>query len=229
MKALILCGGLGTRLRSVIGATQKAVADIDGQPFINLVAEELAAAGINDLVFCTYYQSDQIEKAVAALSPNHLRRTCLVLESTPLGTGGAIVHAISQLAYIGPFIALNADTYLDASAYRAAAAAPSPVLLVTPMPDCTRYGAVVVDKNNRVLKVTEKGIAGPGLISAGVYGLHTSLLREFPVGPLSMEQDIVPTLIAQEKLTATLYSGPFLDIGTPESLSYIREHGVQKL
>ena len=120
MKALILCGGLGTRLRSEIGASQKAVADVDGRPFLYYVVEQLAQAGIKDLVFCTHYQSGQVEQFTASLPEDSARRIANVCEPTPMGTGGALLYALAELRYDGPFIALNADTYLDASAYRAA-------------------------------------------------------------------------------------------------------------
>ncbi len=229
MKALILCGGLGTRLRSEIGASQKAVADVDGRPFLYYVVEQLAQAGLKDLVFCTHYQSEQVEQFVASLPDDAARQVAIVREPTAMGTGGALLHAVSTLRYEGAFIALNADTYLDASAYRAAASASPPSIVVTPIDDCERYGAVQVDDAQRVIAVEEKGKIGPGLISAGVYGLHTRYLSAFPVAPLSMEKDIIPALISEQSLVATRYDGPFLDIGTPDSLKFIREHGVQKL
>lgn len=229
MKALILCGGLGTRLRSEIGASQKAVADVDGRPFLHYVIQQLAQAGLKDLVFCTHYQSGQVEEFAASLPDDPERRVAIVCEPTAMGTGGALTYALAQLRYDGPFVALNADTYLDASAYRAAADMQAPALVVTPIDDCERYGAVQIDEAQRVVEIAEKGKTGPGLISAGVYGLHTRQLNRFPVKPLSMEKDILPALIAEQSLVATVYRGPFLDIGTPDSLKFIREHGVQKL
>ncbi|ALK30629.1 sugar phosphate nucleotidyltransferase [Burkholderia plantarii] len=229
MKALILCGGLGTRLRSEIGVLQKAVADVNGHPFLYYVIEQLAQAGLKDLVFCTCYQAEQVEQFVASLPADPARRVAIVREPVAMGTGGGLIHAISTLRYEGAFIALNADTYLDAKAYRSAACAQPPSIVVTPVDDCGRYGAVQIDDTQRVIAVEEKGKIGPGLISAGVYGLHTRYLRAFPDAPLSMEEHIIPALISGQSLVATRYNGPFLDIGTPDSLKFIREHGVQKL
>ncbi|PLZ00562.1 HAD family hydrolase [Burkholderia sp. WAC0059] len=229
MKALILCGGLGTRLRSVIGPSQKAVADVDGRPFLSYVVEELAKAGIHDLVFCTHYQSEQVESVVANLPANPARSVTIVREPSAMGTGGAILHALSKIGYDGPFISLNADTYLDANAYRRAIETCPPTLVVTQVSDCERYGAIQLDDNGKVRALTEKGKTGPGLISAGVYGLHTRYLSAFPVAAASMERDIIPELVSRALLTATVYEGPFLDIGTPDSLKLIRESGVHKL
>jgi NDP-sugar pyrophosphorylase family protein len=193
------------------------------------VVEQLERAGLKDLVFCTHYQSEQVEQFAATLPADPDRRTAIVREPTAMGTGGALLHAIAQLRYDGRFIALNADTYLDAGAYRAAVDASAPSIVVTPIDDCERYGAVRIDEAQRVIEIAEKGKVGPGLISAGVYGLDTGSLSAFPVSALSMEKDILPALIAQRSLVATVYSGPFIDIGTPDSLKYIREYGVHKL
>jgi len=228
MRAFILCGGLGTRLRGVIGDTQKAVAEVSGRPFLAYVIDELSAAGINDLVFCTHFHSDQVEAALAALPEDVDRQTRTVRESEPLGTGGAIIHAIAEVKYQGAFIALNADTFIESSGYASAAAAGTPFLLVTPVADCERFGAVKIEPDERVSKITEKGFRGPGLISAGVYRFHTDDLSGFPDGPLSMERDIIPAFITEGRLRAGLYEGAFLDIGTPESLHQIRTHGVKE-
>jgi NDP-sugar pyrophosphorylase family protein len=229
MRAFILCGGLGTRLRGVIGDTQKAVAEVSGRPFLAYVVDELASAGIDDLVFCTHFHSDQVEGALAALPPNKARRTLTVREPEPLGTGGAIINAIAASEHAGPLIALNADTFIESAGYATAARAKAPFLLVTPVEDCERYGAVKMDASGRVIQITEKGQKGPGLISAGVYGFSTEHLAGFPAGPLSMERDIIPTFISASRLHADRYEGAFLDIGTPESLQQIRTHGVKEI
>lgn len=227
MKALILCGGFGTRLRPVIGESQKAVAEVAGKPFLELVVRELRRAGIGRLVFCTHYKSQQVEQVVDGLRGDVSLNLQVVREPEPLGTGGAIVHAVRELDLQGQFLVLNADTYLDSSAYRGAALAPSPALLVTRVDDCTRYGAVQVDDTMRVLSLQEKGTAGPGLISAGVYSLSAADLADFTVQPLSMERDVLPSLVAASRLRAVLYEGPFVDIGTPDSLRIMRAMDVQ--
>ncbi len=228
MKAFILCGGFGTRLRNMIGATQKAVADVAGRPFLQIVVDQIKRSGIHDLVFCTHYQSDQVEAVVRALAENSELHTTIVHEDAPLGTGGAILNALHVLAYEGRFIALNADTYLDADAYRLAAAAEPPFLLITEVDDSSRYGSIQIDDAMHVVSMREKGRVGPGLISTGVYGLNAAVLRGFPLQATSMENDVIPQLIAQGRLQAGLYRGIFLDIGTPESLMKIREEGVRE-
>lgn len=221
-----MCGGFGTRLRNVIGATQKAVAAIDGKPFLHFVLDQLYQAGCDELVLCTHYQSEQVEEALAAFNGQAPGQALVIREEQPLGTGGAILNALAVSGYRGDFIALNADTYVSARAYELALQTPAPALVVTEVGDCSRYGAVRLDGASHVLEMTEKGITGPGNISLGIYRLHTDDLAEFPNQVCSMEKDILPALIQARKLKAVRYTGPFIDIGTPESLDEIKKIGL---
>jgi len=223
MKAVILCGGFGSRLRNVIGETQKAIAEVDGKPFLHIVIDRLISAGLNELIFCTHYQSDQVETALAAFGENLAQRATIVREEDPLGTGGAILNAINVLEIKGGFIALNSDTYVLADAYRLASESTAPTLIVREVEDCARYGAVRHDASGIVLEMTEKGVEGPGCISMGIYNFHTDDLARFSVRPCSMEKDILPRLIHNGELRAIRYAGDFVDIGTPQSLASIRE------
>lgn len=229
MKALILCGGAGTRLRPVIGETQKAVAQIEGRPFLQYVVEQLERAGLHELVFCTHYQSEQVQEALRALPSDPRRSLRVVREPEPFGTGGAILYALHELNYRGALVALNADTYLDAAAYRMARETDAPALVVTSVADCSRFGAIVSNAEGRVERLVEKGVGGPGWISAGVYRLDGADLAGRAVRPCSMENDIIPEYIGHGHLRAIPYTGPFLDIGTPDSLRQLRELGVQEL
>ena len=223
MKAMILCGGFGSRLRGVIGETQKAVAEVDGRPFLYIVVERLRTAGFDELIFCTHYQSDQVERALDELGGDVARKAVVLREQEPMGTGGAILNAINVLRLQGDFIALNSDTYVMDAAYRLARESVPPALIVREVEDCARFGAVRLDDSNSVLEMTEKGVTGPGFISMGIYHLHTDDLVRFPVQQCSMEKDIFPQLIENGQLRALRYSGDFVDIGTPQSLASIRE------
>jgi NDP-sugar pyrophosphorylase family protein len=225
MKAVILCGGFGSRLRNVIGETQKAVAEVDGKPFLHIVVDRLSEAGFNELIFCTHYQSEQVEVALAEFGNDIKKRATILREEEPMGTGGAILNAMKVLEIRGEFIALNSDTYVTADAYRLAREATTPSLIVREVEDCARYGAVRLDVSGRVLEMTEKGVSGPGCISMGIYHFHTDHLTCFPITACSVEKDILPHLIQSEQLKGVRYSGDFIDIGTPESLATIREKG----
>ncbi len=223
MKAIILCGGFGSRLRNVIGETQKAVAEVDGKPFLHIVIKKLLSAGLDELIFCTHYQSEQVEMALAELGEDVKKRATILREQEPMGTGGAILNAMKVLEMRGSFIALNSDTYVTTEAYRLAREATTPSLIVREVEDCARYGAVRLDASGNVLEMNEKGVAGPGFISMGIYHFHTDHLAGFPIAACSLEKDILPQLIESGQLKGVRYEGDFVDIGTPQSLASIRE------
>lgn len=225
MKAVILCGGFGSRLRNVIGETQKAVAEVDGKPFLHIVVDRLSAAGFKELIFCTHYQSEQVEMALAELGEDVKKRATILREQEPMGTGGAILNAMKVLEMRGEFIALNSDTYVTTEAYRLSREATTPSLIVREVEDCARYGAVRLNASGIVLEMTEKGVSGPGCISMGIYHFNTDHLGRFPITACSLEKEILPQLIQGGQLKGVRYSGDFIDIGTPESLATIREKG----
>jgi D-glycero-alpha-D-manno-heptose 1-phosphate guanylyltransferase len=222
MKAFILCGGFGSRLRNVIGNTQKAVAMVGGRPFLHIVIDQLTRAGIEDLVLCTHYQSTQVEHALSSFGGNVARNSLVVCEQIPLGTGGAILNAIVQTQFRGDLIVINADTYVASEAYSLAMLSSSPSLVVSYVDDCKRFGAIQISSENNVIGISEKGVDGEGLVSMGIYRFHTNDLHEFPLFNCSMEIDILPHFIMKRSLKAVCYSGPFIDIGTPQSFDHIR-------
>jgi len=228
MKAIILCGGFGNRLRDVIGETQKAVAEVDGKPFLHIVVDRLRTAGFYELIFCTHYQSEQVEMALATLGEDVAQIATILREQEPLGTGGAVLNAINVLGIHGDFIVLNADTYVTAEAYRLACESTPPLLVVREINDCSRYGAVKIDTSGKVQEMTEKGVSGPGYISMGIYHFHTDHLVRFPRMACSMEKDILPQLIQNAQLKVIRYNGDFIDIGTPQSLAGIREMNINR-
>jgi NDP-sugar pyrophosphorylase family protein len=122
----------------------------------------------------------------------------------------------------GRFLVLNADTWLDAQAYRLAFGCPSDAIVAVLVDDRERYGSLDCADNLELLALNEKGATGPGRVNAGVYAFAEDSLREFPIQSCSMEQDILPRLIERRQLLACEYSGPFIDIGTPDSLRVFR-------
>ena len=229
MKAIILCGGFGSRLRNVIGETQKAVVEVDGKPFLHIVIDGLASTGFNELIFCTHYQSEQVEQALIKAGGVIAQKAVVLREKEPMGTGGAILSAIDTLRLHGDFIALNADTYVMPKAYQLARESVPPALIVREVEDCARYGAIRFDHSCSILEMTEKGVTGPGFISMGIYHFHTDQLTGFPISACSMEKEILPQLIERRQLKGVRYSGDFIDIGTPESLATMRKKGFNTL
>ncbi len=219
MRAYILCGGFGTRLRSVIQDSQKAVVDIQGRPFLSLVLDQLRDSGVTEAVLCAFYRADQLAELLPSLETESGLSLKLVVEPQPMGTGGAILNALREVPPEGRYLVLNADTFLDQQAYRLALASEQDTLVAAQVDDRSRYGSLRFGESRQLLALEEKGRAGEGWVNAGVYAFANDSLNEFPVIPCSMEKDILTRLIQSNRLFVTEYMGPFIDIGTPDSLS----------
>jgi D-glycero-alpha-D-manno-heptose 1-phosphate guanylyltransferase len=220
MEAVILAGGLGTRISSRLNDLPKSMAPIGGRPFLALLLDRLVAARC----------------ARVLLSIGHLRGVILetfgdcyrgmplryVIEEKPLGTGGAIRLALAQTQEQAALV-LNGDTYVDVDFAAIAAlhhtACRPMTMTVTHVLDTSRYGGVLIE-SGFITGFTEKGLQGPGWINAGVYVLN----RDFPWPeslPLrfSFETDVLGPAFGQIRPAAFRSSGYFLDIGVPEDLN----------
>ncbi|MDR0674624.1 MAG: NTP transferase domain-containing protein, partial [Zoogloeaceae bacterium] len=210
--AYILCGGQGTRLRSVIGETQKTVAEIHGEPFLALLLRELKKAGAGEAVLCAGYRADQLLAMRHELAAQTGVALEIVVETEPLGTGGALLNGLDRHAPPSRYLVLNADTFLEASAYRQLWQSVHPaVMLAARVDDRARFGGIECDEEGRVLRLMEKGLAGPGLINGGAYLFSADSLAGWPLRPSSLERDILPALIERQAIWTVAYSGNFID------------------
>jgi NDP-sugar pyrophosphorylase family protein len=218
----ILAGGLGTRLRPVIGERAKVVADVDGRPFLAHLLDQIAMAGFRDVVLCVGFRADEVEAAFGARhGPLRLRYS---IEAAPLGTGGALRRALPHLD-APAFLAMNGDSFCEAdlaavwSWHREKRA--EATLVAVEVPDASRYGSVEIDADGRVRRFTEKQADGkPGWINAGIYCLSRSLLEPFEAGrAFSLERDALPAWAAGALLYGHRVCGRFIDIGTPGAYS----------
>lgn len=217
MRAYVLCGGFGTRLRSVTDA-QKALVPVHGEPFLARVLHQLAHAGVTEAVLCAHYRAEQVVEQLATLARDAGLPLRLVVEETPMGTGGALLNALREQPIKGRYLVLNADTFLDADGYRLMAQGEGNALLGVRVEDRSRYGSLALNAQGHLLGLEEKGRAGAGLINAGVYAFTCEAFEAVPVRACSMEQELLPELLARESVRVIEYSGRFIDIGTPESL-----------
>lgn len=216
-EAIILAGGLGTRLRAVVADRPKVLALVAGKPFLHWLLQGLARQRVARAVLATGYMADAVRDAVGetfaglaiAYSP----------EAQPLGTGGAIYAALAHCTGARVLV-LNGDSWLGLDLAAFAAAAPAADLLVAarPVPDRARYGSLRTD-GDRLVGMAEKGGQGPGLINAGVYRLARDLPARRPQPQkFSFETAVLadPTgLDARVHVT----DAPFIDIGTPEDFA----------
>jgi NDP-sugar pyrophosphorylase family protein len=217
--AAILAGGLGTRLRSVIGEQAKVLADVRGQPFLAYLLDQLASAGLQYVVLCIGHRGEEVR----AMFGNSYRRLRLVYsqEAKPLDTAGALrlalplFHSDSVLVMNGDsFCSVDLGTFWSLHEARNANA----TILLTETSDTKRYGRVDVDENGRVTQFAEKDNKGvPGWINAGIYLLRYNLLLTIPANkPVSLEREMLSAWIGQG-LYGYFSKGCFIDIGTPEA------------
>lgn len=219
-RALVLCGGLGTRLRSVVSDRPKSMALIGEVPFLQLLLKELQAQGVAEVILGTGYRADQIESFFGngdmlglKLHYSH--------EETPLGTGGAIKLAERLLS--NPVLILNGDSYVEwnlaamSALFRQKDA--DIVMVLQEVPDVSRYGSVSTDSDGRVVAFDEKGSrTGTGLINAGIYFLRKEIISDLaPGAPISLERDVFPKFLARN-FYGVVSRGIFIDIGIPADL-----------
>lgn len=219
--ALILAGGLGTRLRGVLNDRPKCLAPILGRPFLAHQLDWLSATGLTQAILCTGYLAEQVEEAIG---PRHLGLSVdYSREPRPLGTGGAVRLAAGRVKT--PFmLVLNGDSFCSANLndmlaqFHANKLATT--MLLTHVPEIARYGQVAFDETDRVTQFLEKGSTGSGWINAGIYLLPTTEARTIPPETsFSLERELFPPLATQGCLFAHRVHADFIDIGTPESFS----------
>jgi len=217
MEAIILAGGLGTRLRSVVADLPKAMAPVAGRPFLEHLLDLLARAGFASAVLAVGYRADAIREHFG----DRYRGLPLAysIEGQPLGTGGAIRLAMNQASSPEVFV-LNGDTFVDVDFSAMLAAhhrAPATMTIaVHEVCDAARYGALDI-AGDRVRGFLEKGRAGRGWINAGVYLLARTLLDgEALPAAFSFESDYLVPNVAALRPLAFPTEGLFIDIGVPE-------------
>lgn len=217
-QAVILAGGFGTRLQSVLRDVPKPLAPVRGLPFIHYILRWLEENGVQRVIASTGYLADKMEAGFRSYLGD-LEMTFL-REDSPLGTGGALYRSLREAGTGGVF-ALNGDTYFPADLnkfQREAERLASPLAIaLRRVPDVSRYGAVDLDRG-RIVAVNEKGRGGPGLVNAGLYFLPADLWRSMPMPDVfSWETDVLQPKAGILGAAGVELEAPFLDIGTPES------------
>jgi NDP-sugar pyrophosphorylase family protein len=217
-KAVLLVGGLGTRLRTLVPSTPKPLAPVGDRPFLELLVRQLQGQEIRRLVMCTGYLADQIE---GEFGDGRNRGVTIEYskETQPLGTAGAVKLAQTYLKSVPEFLVMNGDSFLELDLsqlirfHRTHGGLAT--MAVVSVENAGRYGTVHADSTNRVTEFCEKtGNDSPGLINAGIYVFSRALLERIPAGPASLEKDVFPKILDQGVYAAE-QCGVFIDIGTP--------------
>lgn len=222
MEAIILAGGFGTRLQSIITHLPKPMAPIHHRPFLSYLLDYIKLQGITRAVISVHHLRDSIQEYFG-FSYHGIDLT-YAIEEKPLGTGGAIIHALNFIHSAGPIFVINGDTFLKID-YRQMYTEHIKnngqlSIALRKIDDCSRYGEVMVNKN-KIIHFKERGSSHPGLISAGLYLLHRELFSQFSLQDIfSFEHDFLFLHAAQIMPYAWLADDYFIDIGIPED--YLR-------
>jgi D-glycero-alpha-D-manno-heptose 1-phosphate guanylyltransferase len=217
MQAIVLAGGLGTRLRGVVPDLPKPMAPVAGRPFLAWILDRLVSAGFSRAVLAVGYRHEVI-RGHFGTSYRGLPLAYSV-EEQPLGTGGAMRLAAGHVDE-SPVFALNGDTFLDvdhAAMWAAHHEADERLSIGVPhVEDAGRYGALEIE-HGHVRAFHEKGRTGPGAINGGLYLLSREIIESIPLGELhSFEHQLLMPRVAELQPAAFEHCGLFIDIGVPE-------------
>ncbi len=220
MQAIILAGGLGTRLKTVVADKPKVLSPVAGKPFLYYIIEYLQKQGITNYVFALGYLSEQVLDFLQQYYPSISYQYSI--EETPLGTGGGIKKAI-QLATEENVLVVNADTFFDVdlskmfSAHHKSNAQCTIALKL--MKNFDRYGSVEVNDNNKILLFKEKTFVDQGYINGGYLiinkNFYLSTTQNLP-DIFSYEKDFLEKNLHKMQVIGFKSEGYFIDIGIPQ-------------
>jgi D,D-heptose 1,7-bisphosphate phosphatase len=225
-QAVILCGGLGSRLGALTADTPKPLLLVDGSPFLDVLLFELARHGVTRVLLLAGFAAQRIID-YAASTPLKARFGLEIevsIEPPRVGTGGAVWHARDRLD--DRFFLLNGDSWFDINLLELASrviSEPSATgaIAVKPLSDASRYGVVEIDDGRLVLFHKRPEQSGSGLVNGGVYVFQSSL-KDWLDRCCSLEEDVFPLLAGAEKLLAMPFERYFIDIGVPDAFARAR-------
>jgi len=216
MEAIILAGGFGTRLKSVVPDLPKPMAPIQGKPFLEILLTMLAKQGFNRIVLSLGFLAEKIVAHFGSqFAGMHLEYE---IENSPLGTGGAIRSALQRCTEDHVFV-FNGDTYLKpeiSDIEQKWSKHKLPIIVARHVDDTSRYGRIET-ADGLVTAFSEKGMSGPGLINAGCYIIPTDLYKKFPEKTaFSFETEYLMGAVKDHSFEFFVSKGMFIDIGVPE-------------
>jgi D-glycero-alpha-D-manno-heptose 1-phosphate guanylyltransferase len=217
MEAIILAGGLGTRLRSAVPNLPKCMAPVNNKPFLNYVIHYLQQQGVTRFIFSLGYLHNIIEAYLKENFP--LLQYSIVIETEPLGTGGAIALAI-QKTNEEHVIITNGDTLFEANILHQLNIHVTNNALCTlalkPMVNFDRYGVVTINESQQIQAFEEKKYYEKGLINGGLYILSTSKFSNYNFADkFSFEKDFLEKFVIKNNFFGCVDDGYFIDIGIP--------------
>ncbi|OIN33718.1 D-glycero-D-manno-heptose 1-phosphate guanosyltransferase [Campylobacter jejuni] len=216
MQAIILCGGLGTRLKSVIKDIPKPMAPINDKPFLEFIFEYLKKQGIKEVILAVSYKYEVIKEY---FKDEFLGiKIKYSIEKEPLGTGGAIKEALKFVK--NEVYVLNGDTFFDIDLSKLKLEKSKICLALKQMNDFDRYGTVNVDEQGFVISFEEKIFKKQGLINGGIYLLDKDIFNEFNLEKKFSFEEFLQENYKNLKARAEIFDDYFVDIGVPEDYRF---------
>ena len=220
MKAIVLCGGLGTRLGHLTSDTPKPILEVAGRPFLSYVLEQLSSAPVDEIILSVGFQSKKIENIFGDYW-GHIPLSYSV-EDKPLGTGGAIKKAM-QTKGIEEALVMNGDTLLkidpDVLWNYARKENADIAMTLKFCEDASRFGVVRVNSKNQVDGFEEKRSGASGPINTGLYYIKKSVFSLSKKEIFSFEEDILSLGYKNLKIVGMMTDAYFIDMGVPEDFS----------
>jgi len=216
MKAIVLCGGLGTRLGKLTLDTPKPMLAVAGRPFISYVLDLLVSSGISEIVLAAGFQWEKLQSSIGSdwggVPVNY------AIEAQPLGTGGAIKAAF-LMSQAKDALVVNGDTLFNIDLRffmeRSRLLDSDISLALRQVDDCSRYGKVTIGESGRILTFGEKGQFGPGYINGGVYFLKEKIFDDMLPTTFSFETDFLAIRHSTMPMIGLAFNSYFIDIGIP--------------
>jgi D-glycero-alpha-D-manno-heptose 1-phosphate guanylyltransferase len=226
MKAIILAGGMGTRLRGVIEDVPKPMAPVGGKPFLAYLLLQLKRWKSTDVVLSVGYEKEII-KSYFGNGSRFGVNISYSEEDRPLGTGGALKKAI-PLNDDPYFIVMNGDSFFninfgDLIKYHTSKPGMTTMSLAF-VKDRGRYGSVEINDDGSVTTFQKEGSNNPGFINGGIYVINRDIAKYIPEGPISLEEHVLPLIKKDNLLYGKVFDAFFVDIGLPKDYSWIDKH-----
>lgn len=214
LEAIVLAGGLGTRLRSVVSDLPKPMAPIGDKPFLEYILKYLQKNGITRVILSVGYKWETIKEYFGYKWENI--ELVYSVEDEPLGTGGAIKKAMKQLK-TGQVYIINGDTFFDVDLKSLVLEDNSKLILsLKHMINFDRYGCVESDDNNLVKAFTEKGYKQSGNINGGIYLASKNIFDNFDLDEKFSFEEFMQVNFEELKISVKVFEKYFIDIGIPE-------------
>lgn len=231
IEAIILAGGFGTRLQPVLKNLPKPMADVHGRPFLAYLLDYLAVQNVSRVILSVGYRnesiSDYFKNTYKGISLKY------AVESEPLGTGGALLNALSMATNDNVFV-LNGDTYFpipldDFLEFHKTKKSLLSIALKT-VEDVSRYGCIICDSHGCITGIAEKGLSGAGTINAGIYLVDASEIKklDLPI-KFSLEKDVMENMFNKRRFFGKPFDSYFIDIGVPEDYFRFIENKQERI